>query len=425
MAMRNPAIRGMVRTTETTISGGRRLRTWNDLLYTFPGLLGVKTGHTSGAGWSQVAAARGPGFVVYATLLGEPTRTGRNDDLTRLLAWGISRFRRMPIVQAGRTYTSTELPYGKGRLPLVAAREQMRVVRLGKGLVEEVVAPRSVERARDEGTEAGCRARVPGGPADSLLAARRVTCRRRAGLPRPGRLVRGRDSGQRLRLGELEKPRDHHRHHERRARPHPHGAQLQGRAATPREREADARRRQGDHGGQGAQDPRRPRRRDRPGRWPQRAPHPRGAGRGVDPLRLRPHRGRVADVDGRRRPDVGHVHRGDGVGAARAGDRARGAAREDRLPLEGRRARDLRRDAAARGCRQLLRRGDPYARAPRRLHRARLRGRAAPYRVGGRAVPRLAEPDRGGGRRRPGVLRGRRLPRRARRGWETSARATR
>jgi D-alanyl-D-alanine carboxypeptidase (penicillin-binding protein 5/6) len=82
---------------------------------------------------------------VYATLLGEPTRTGRNEDLTRLLAWGISRFRRMPIVQAGRMYTSTELPYGKGRLALVAARAQMRVVRLGKPLVEEVVAPRSVE----------------------------------------------------------------------------------------------------------------------------------------------------------------------------------------------------------------------------------------------------------------------------------------
>ena len=42
--------------------GGRRLRTWNDLLYTFPGLLGVKTGHTGGAGWSEVAACAGPGI---------------------------------------------------------------------------------------------------------------------------------------------------------------------------------------------------------------------------------------------------------------------------------------------------------------------------------------------------------------------------
>lgn len=143
-AMRSPAIRKIVRTTEATISGPRRLETWNDLLYTFPGLLGVKTGHTSGAGWSQVAAARGPGFVVYATLLGEPTRARRNADLTRLLAWGISRFRQMPIVRAGRAYATAALPYGKGRLRLVAARDQMRVVRLGKPLTEEVVAPGAV-----------------------------------------------------------------------------------------------------------------------------------------------------------------------------------------------------------------------------------------------------------------------------------------
>ena len=143
-AMQNPAIREIVRTTETTITGPRLLRTWNDLLYTFPGLVGVKTGHTRGAGWSQVAAARGPGFVVYATLLGEPTRARRNGDLTRLLAWGISRFRQLPIVKAGRTYASPTLPYGKGRLRLVAARDQLRVVRLGKALTEEVVAPTKI-----------------------------------------------------------------------------------------------------------------------------------------------------------------------------------------------------------------------------------------------------------------------------------------
>jgi D-alanyl-D-alanine carboxypeptidase (penicillin-binding protein 5/6) len=143
-AMRNPAIRSTVRRAEATISGGRRLATWNDLLSTFPGLVGVKTGHTSGAGWSQVAAARGPGFVVYATLLGEPTRARRNHDLTRLLAWGIAQFRQMPIVKAGRTYATTALPYDKGRLALVAARDQMRVLRLGKPLTQEVVSPRAV-----------------------------------------------------------------------------------------------------------------------------------------------------------------------------------------------------------------------------------------------------------------------------------------
>src|SRR5439155_6316470 len=74
IAMRNPFVRSTVRRTDATISGDRRLHTWNDLLYTFPGLIGVKTGHTGAAGWSEVAAARGSqGVTVYVTLLGERT----------------------------------------------------------------------------------------------------------------------------------------------------------------------------------------------------------------------------------------------------------------------------------------------------------------------------------------------------------------
>ena len=200
VAMRNPAIRRIVRTKETTISGGRRLRTWNDLLDTFPGLLGVKTGHTSGAGWSQVAAARGPGFVVYATLLGEPTRSRRNDDLTRLLAWGISQFRQMPIVKAGRTYATAALPYDKGRLGLVAARDQLRVLRLGQAAHGRGRQPGHGLAADRQGAAARLGTGLPAGPGDSLLAARRVTGRHCAEPPRSCRLARGRDRRERLGL---------------------------------------------------------------------------------------------------------------------------------------------------------------------------------------------------------------------------------
>src|SRR5687768_15688422 len=46
IAMRNPLIRSLVDERTETISGGRRLHTWNDLLGRFPGVVGVKTGHT-------------------------------------------------------------------------------------------------------------------------------------------------------------------------------------------------------------------------------------------------------------------------------------------------------------------------------------------------------------------------------------------
>jgi D-alanyl-D-alanine carboxypeptidase (penicillin-binding protein 5/6) len=143
-AMHLPIVRQFVRRKDATISGDRHLHTWNDLLYTFPHLIGVKTGHTGDAGWSEVAAARGPGLTVYATLLGERTRAQRNSDLSLLLAYGLSRYRVFPVVQAQRVYATARIGYGKRPLALVAPRQALRVVGVGRALVEKVVAPSAV-----------------------------------------------------------------------------------------------------------------------------------------------------------------------------------------------------------------------------------------------------------------------------------------
>jgi D-alanyl-D-alanine carboxypeptidase (penicillin-binding protein 5/6) len=144
IAMRQPVIRELALTRNTSIAGGRSLHTWNDLLGVFPGIVGVKTGHTSLAGWCQVAAARGPGFTIYATILGSPTRRERNADLADLLAYGLSRYRLVPVIAAERTYAWARLPYGRDPVALVAARPAKRPVRLARALVERVVAPTSL-----------------------------------------------------------------------------------------------------------------------------------------------------------------------------------------------------------------------------------------------------------------------------------------
>lgn len=141
IAMREPVIRELAVTRNVRISGGRSLHTWNDLLGSFPGLIGVKTGHTSNAGWCQVAAARGPGFTIYATILGSPSRSERNADLAELLAFGLSRYRLVPVIAGERTYATAKLPFGREPLRLVAMRPVLRPVRLARGLTEEVVAP--------------------------------------------------------------------------------------------------------------------------------------------------------------------------------------------------------------------------------------------------------------------------------------------
>ena len=143
VAMRNPVIREIV-ARRTVVSEGRTMHTWNDLLGTFPGLIGVKTGHTSGAGWSQVAAARGHGFTIYATILGSPSRDRRNADLAELLRWGLAQYRPAPVVAERRTYAHVVTQFGQPRVRLVPETGAVRVVRVGRPLVERVVAPAGV-----------------------------------------------------------------------------------------------------------------------------------------------------------------------------------------------------------------------------------------------------------------------------------------
>jgi serine-type D-Ala-D-Ala carboxypeptidase (penicillin-binding protein 5/6) len=154
-AMRNPTIRSIVDDRNATISGGRRLHTWNDLLGTFPGMIGVKTGHTAAAGWSQVAAVRGNGFILYATILGSPTRSQRNADLATLLRWGLSRYAAVPVVDSTREYARAEVGFGKEPVALVAPRSVVRSVRVDRSLRERVVASTAVELPVTKGQRLG------------------------------------------------------------------------------------------------------------------------------------------------------------------------------------------------------------------------------------------------------------------------------
>jgi serine-type D-Ala-D-Ala carboxypeptidase (penicillin-binding protein 5/6) len=93
--------------------------------------------------------------TIYATLLGSPDRTTRNTDLESLLIWGLAQFRVVPLVQAGRTYASVQLPYGRAPLRLVAARAQNGSARIGRGLTEKVVASAAVSLPVKEGEVLG------------------------------------------------------------------------------------------------------------------------------------------------------------------------------------------------------------------------------------------------------------------------------
>ncbi|HEX6788437.1 MAG TPA: D-alanyl-D-alanine carboxypeptidase family protein [Gaiellaceae bacterium] len=144
VAMHLPIVRTLVRMRNDTIENGTvPLHTWNDLLGVFPGLIGVKTGHTDNAGWCEVAAARRSGYTIYAVILGSPTRSRRNSDLARLLGWGVAQYQTLRLV-AAQPYAWASAPYGRARIALVARRPLVRVVRVGRVVTAKIVAPTAV-----------------------------------------------------------------------------------------------------------------------------------------------------------------------------------------------------------------------------------------------------------------------------------------
>jgi D-alanyl-D-alanine carboxypeptidase (penicillin-binding protein 5/6) len=155
IAMHSPVVRDIVRKQSDVIEDGRvTVHTWNDLLGAYPGMIGVKTGHTNDAGWCQVGAVRHLGNTIYAVVLGVPTRSARNADLSQLLTWGDAQYRTAWLVRA-RTYAWTGLPYGRAPLALVASKPLLQVVRRGRPIVERIVAPTAVALPVEKGQAVG------------------------------------------------------------------------------------------------------------------------------------------------------------------------------------------------------------------------------------------------------------------------------
>ena len=157
VAMRRTLIRETVDDTSATV-GGRVLPGWNDLLHRDLSveMLGVKTGHTNDAGWCQVAAARDSrGFTIYATVLGSPTRSQRNDDLATLLDWGAARYAYRAVIRRGERYAVASTQYDRPGVPLVAAQEWLALVHKGRGFRQEIVAPQVVELPVRKGQRLG------------------------------------------------------------------------------------------------------------------------------------------------------------------------------------------------------------------------------------------------------------------------------
>jgi D-alanyl-D-alanine carboxypeptidase len=88
--MGNQTFQLTVRRTTASLNG-KTLPSTNDLLNTYPGADGIKTGHTTNAGYCIVASASRDGRRIIATVLGAPSEAARDAGATALLDWAFQQ----------------------------------------------------------------------------------------------------------------------------------------------------------------------------------------------------------------------------------------------------------------------------------------------------------------------------------------------
>jgi D-alanyl-D-alanine carboxypeptidase (penicillin-binding protein 5/6) len=139
-------------------SGGRPrlLENTNELVGRPPGVDGVKTGHTQGAGYVLVASATRGGVSALSVVLGDPSEAARDSDTMALLRWALAQYARVPIVRPDRVAASARVKYREeDRIELVPARRVLRILRRGERPIVTVRAEHVLEGPLPRGTRAG------------------------------------------------------------------------------------------------------------------------------------------------------------------------------------------------------------------------------------------------------------------------------
>jgi serine-type D-Ala-D-Ala carboxypeptidase (penicillin-binding protein 5/6) len=132
LLMRDARVRAIVHKRFADIDR-KRLPASNTLLGVYPGLDGVKTGHTNGAGWCLAATAHRGGRRIYVVALGAADEASRNSAVATLLDWGFRQIHPLTVVHAGDAAGTVPTSDG-GAVPVVASGAIGVVLRPGERL---------------------------------------------------------------------------------------------------------------------------------------------------------------------------------------------------------------------------------------------------------------------------------------------------
>ncbi len=166
-AMAKPVFREIVakRAVDVPHPGGpRRFEASNELLDTYPGASGVKTGWTNRAGYCLVASAERDGIELIAVVLGATSEGARFAEARRLLDWGFEHYRHAELISRATTVALVPVAdYLDETLPVVVSDAvRMPVFDLAGPIERRLDLPHAIEAPLERGVRVGTLSLIQG-----------------------------------------------------------------------------------------------------------------------------------------------------------------------------------------------------------------------------------------------------------------------
>jgi D-alanyl-D-alanine carboxypeptidase (penicillin-binding protein 5/6) len=128
----------------------------NDLVGRVSWVDGVKTGHTSQAGYVLVGAGAREGAKLVSVVLGTPSESARDTDTLALLDYGLDQYRRVVALRRGRAVGDAKVAFfGHRRVAVEPARTIAVSVRRGERVRTRIDAPSELHGPLDEAATVG------------------------------------------------------------------------------------------------------------------------------------------------------------------------------------------------------------------------------------------------------------------------------
>ncbi len=155
-------VRKIADRTSATLTTGyrpRQIRNRNTLLAKDPAVNGLKTGHTTSAGYVLVGTRREKRITLVSVVLGTPSMAARDADSLELLRWAQGLYRVVRPVSEGIVVANPEIEFRRGAtVPLITSGAVRRTVRANAEItVKDSALPDMVSGPISRGQKLGTR----------------------------------------------------------------------------------------------------------------------------------------------------------------------------------------------------------------------------------------------------------------------------